>query len=87
MQSLFRDNHHPPLLHMARSFIWLEETKERINKFSIGYMINTTLSIKKSFIEQVNKCMKTTFCAITQPHIKTTLEKKEYNNVSIINVL
>ena len=58
---------------MAKSFIWLEETKERINEFLIGYMINTTLDINKASREQVNKCMKNKFGAITQPHIKTTL--------------
>ena len=38
-------------------------------------MINTTLNIKRAFREKVNKCMKTTFGEITQPHIKTTLAK------------
>ena len=60
---------------MAKHFIWIEETEERINDFLIGYMINPTLNITKIFIEQVNKCMKTTFGAITQPHIQITLEK------------
>ena len=31
--------------------------------------------------------MKTTFGAITQPHIRDALLKKENNSVSIINVL
>ena len=38
-------------------------------------MNNPKLNINKSFREQVNKCMKTTFGEITQPHIKTTLAK------------
>ena len=52
-------------------FIWLKvlfclkEKKKRINEFSIGYMINPKLNIYKSFSEQVNKCMKTTFGSIT----------------------
>ena len=43
-------------------------------------MINPTFNINKAFREQVDKCMKNAFGAITQPHIKTTLEKekKEY---------
>ena len=40
-------------------------------------MINPNLNINKSFIEQVDKCMKTTFGPITQPHIRATLEKKK----------
>ena len=46
---------------MAKTIIWLEETKKRINEFLIGYMINPTFTINKEFREQVNKCMKTTF--------------------------
>ena len=42
-------NHRLPLTHMAKSYIWLEEKNERINEFSIGYMINPTLSINKYF--------------------------------------
>ena len=49
MQSLLGAYHRLPLLHMAKSYIWLEETKERINEFSIGYMINPNLNINKAF--------------------------------------
>ena len=69
MQSLLGGYHCLPLLHMAKSCIWIEETKECINELSIGYMINPNLNISKSFKEQVNKCMKNAFGAITQPHI------------------
>ena len=61
---------------MSKSYIWLEETNERINKFSIGYMINPTLSIIKYFKEQVTKRMKTTFGAMTQQHINKILSKE-----------
>ena len=44
-------------------------------------MINPTLNINKAFREQVNKCMKTTFGAITKPYIKTTLAK---NNTRVL---
>ena len=50
----------------------------------IGYMINPGLNINKSFIEQVKKCMFTTFGAITQPLIKATLAK---NNTSVLALL
>ena len=49
IQSLLGTNHRLPLSHMAKSHIWLEETNERINEFSIGYMINPNLSINKAF--------------------------------------
>ena len=55
MQSLLGDYHRLTLLHMDTCFLWLEETKEHINYFSIGYMINPTLNINKSFKEQVIK--------------------------------
>ena len=34
--------------------------------------------------EQVNKCMKTTFGAIKQPHIKTTSAKKETRVLALL---
>ena len=43
---------------------------------SIGYMIIPTLSIKRVFKDQVNKCTNTTFGAMTQPHISKILWKK-----------
>ena len=61
---------------MAKSNIFLEETNECINEFSIGYMINTSLSINKSFKNQGNKCMKTTFGAMTQQHPSKILSEK-----------
>ena len=76
MQSLLWTNHRLPLSHMDKSYICLEETKERINEFSIGYMINPTLNINKAFKEQVTKCMKTSFGAMNQPHISKILSKK-----------
>ena len=49
MLSLLGAYHPLPLLHMAKSFIWIEETRECINEFSIGYMIDPTFNINKSF--------------------------------------
>ena len=51
IQYLLGTNHRLPLLHMAKSYIWLVETKERINEFSIGYMINPKLITIKYFKE------------------------------------
>ena len=84
MLSLLRVNHRLPIFHMAKLFIWLEEKKERINKFSIGYMINLKLNINKAFIEKVNKSMNTKFGEITKPHIRTTLAKK---NTRVLDLL
>ena len=36
IKSLLRTNCRMPLLHMSKSYIWLEETNQRINGFSIG---------------------------------------------------
>ena len=53
---------------MDKSYIWIEEIKERMNEFSIGYTINPSLNINKSFKYKVTEFMKDTFDAITQPH-------------------
>ena len=84
MQSLLWYYHRLPLLHMAKHFIWIEETKERINEFSIEYMINPILNINKSFKEQVTKCIKAKFGAITQPHINKISAK---NNTRVLALL
>ena len=71
---------------MAKSFIWINETSERINEFAIGYMINPTLHVNKSFKERVEKYMNNKFGLLTQPFIKKN-PKKEYKCFIIINVL
>ena len=73
---LLGDNRRLPLLNTNKSFIWIEETKEHINEFEIGYMINPNLNVNKSFKEKVEKCMNNTFSALTQPFIKNTMSKK-----------
>ena len=80
-------NHRLPLFHMAKCFIWLEETKQHINKFSIGYMINPNLNINKAFREQVQKCMNITFVPITKPHIRATLAKKKTRVLALLMFL
>ena len=58
MLSLFGAYHHPPLFHMDKRYILLNEKKQRINEFTIGYMINPGLNVNKAFIEQVeNVCI------------------------------
>ena len=51
IQSLLWTNHRLPSSNMAKSYIWIEETNERIIEFSIGYMINPNLSINKALKE------------------------------------
>ena len=68
-------NYFMPLSHMAKSYILFEETNERINEFSIGYMMNPNLSINKDYKEQVTKYMKNTFGSITQQYISKILSK------------
>ena len=58
IQSMLGTNHHLPLSNMAKTFIWLEETNQRINKFSIGYMMNPNFHKSKAFREQVKVCLK-----------------------------
>ena len=45
-----------PLLHMSKSYIWIEETNKRINEFYFGYMLNPNLYTNKFFKEQVKAC-------------------------------
>ena len=49
MLSLLGENHRLPLFNMAERFIWINETKQLINEFTIGYMINPGLNVNKAF--------------------------------------
>ena len=49
MQYMLGTNFHMPLLHMSKSYIWLEETNQRINEFYIGYIMNPTLYRNRDF--------------------------------------
>ena len=51
MPSMLGTNLRMPLLHMSKSYIWLEETNQRINEFSIGYMMNPTVYIRTELLE------------------------------------
>ena len=65
MLSLLGGNHRLPLFYMSKRFIWIHETKKRINEFTIRYMINPCLDVNKSFKEQMENFMFTIFCEIT----------------------
>ena len=47
-------------------------------------MNNSKFNINKSFIEQVNKFMKTTLGEIKQPNIRTTLAKKNTRLLALL---
>ena len=76
MQSLLGTNHRMPLSHMAKIYILLEETNQRINEFSIGYMMNPNFHTNKAFKEQVKGCLKNTFGLSINTHIGKILLKK-----------
>ena len=84
IQSMLGTNHCLPLSHMAKSYIWLEETNQLVNEFSIEYMMNPNLSINKAFKDQVKICMKTTFVTMTQQHISKFLSKTNTRVVALL---
>ena len=46
-------NHSLPLLHMAKSFIFIHDTNELISEFAILYIINPIFHVNKAFKDQV----------------------------------
>ena len=66
---------------MAKSYICLEETNQRINEFSIGYMMNPNLHNNKVFREQVKVCLKNIFGPYTNTQIGKILLK---NNTIVL---
>ena len=67
--------HRQPLLHMSKIFVYINTTYERINPFSIGYMINPTLQVNKVFRDKVEKFLRDTFHQNTMKGIKHFLRK------------
>ena len=64
-----------PLLHISKNYIWLEETNQRINQFSIGYIMNPTLYKNRAFKQQVKVCFKHTFGPDTTSNNNKILQK------------
>ena len=77
-------NCHMPLLHMSKSYIWIEETNQLINEFSVGYMINPNLYRNRYFKDQVKVCFKHTFGTDTISHINKTLQKKNTRVLALV---
>ena len=84
MQSMLGTKCRMPLLHMSKSYIWIEETNQRINEFSIGYMTNPTLYRNRYFKDQVKVCLKHTFGPDTNSHIDKTLQKPNTRVLSLV---
>ena len=76
MQYMLGTNCRMPLLPMSKSYICHEDTNQRINEFSIGYMMNPTLYGNRAFKDQVKLFFKHTFGPYTNSHINKTLQKK-----------
>ena len=76
MESMLGANCRMPLLNMSESYLWIEETSQRINEFSFGYIFNPILYTNKVFRKQVKACFKNTFGPDTNKHINRTLHKK-----------
>ena len=84
MESMLVSNCCMPLLHMSKSYIWIEETNQRINDFSFGSMMNPTLYKNKAFKEQVKVCFRNTFGPDTTSHINTILLKKNTRVLELV---
>ena len=81
MQSLLGTNCCMPLLNISKSYIWIEKTNQRIDEFSIGYMMNPNLNRNRAFKDQVKVCLKKTFGPDTNTHIAKRLSK---NNTRVL---
>ena len=84
MQSMLGTNFHIHLLHMSKSYIWLEETNKRINEFSIGYTMNTALYRNRASKDQVKLCLKHTFGPDTNSHISRKLQKPNTRVLALV---
>ena len=66
---------------MSKSYIWLEETNQRINELSIEYMMNPTFNRNRAFKDQVKLCLKNKLGPDTNSHIPKTSAK---NNTRVL---
>ena len=78
MQSLLGTNYRMPLLHRSKIHIWLEEKNQRIDEFSIGYMMSQNLNRNRAFRDQVKVCLKHT--QLDQIPVFVSLKHYQKNN-------
>ena len=64
--------------------VHLYSTYELINQFEIGYIINPSLYVNKVFIEQVGKCLNTTFDEKTMLPIRYVMKNKNTCVIALI---
>ena len=69
---------------MSNRKICIEETNQRINKFSFAYTLNPTLNKNKAFKEQVKAYLINTFGADTNKHINRTLIKRDTGVLALV---
>ena len=69
---------------MSKSYIWIEETNQRINDLSIGYLMNPHLNTNKASREQVMGCLKNTFGPSTNINIGKILLKKNTRVLALV---
>ena len=81
---MLETNHCLPLSHMAKKYIWFEEKNQRINDFSIGYMMNQNLNMNKSLREQVNTCLENTFSTSTMEQISKISSKTNTRALALV---
>ena len=82
MESMLRANCRIPLLHMSKSYIWIEEKSQRINEFSFGYMFNPTLYTNKFLKSKWKHILKTHLVQIPT-NILIKHYKKQYKSACI----
>ena len=64
--------------------VHLYSTDERIHRFSIGYMVNSSLHVNKLFIEQVEIILNATFHERTMVPIIYVMKKKNTYIIALI---
>ena len=64
--------------------VHLYSTDERIHRFSIGYMVNSSLHVNKVFIEQVEIFLNATFHERTMVTITHVMKKKNTYIIALI---
>ena len=84
IKSLLGTNHRLPLSYMAKSYIYLEEKKQHINDFYIGYTMNPNLNLNKAFREQVKLSLKQIYSTSTMTQISKILLKKNTRVLALV---
>ena len=79
-------NHRLPILHIPKRMFYFYTTDETINKFAIGYTINSSLKFKNTFRTQAEKSLSISFSTRKMKKIKNSNEE-EYASYGTTNDL